>query len=217
MQSASGIQGCVCIFATSLMNMFTGIIEFVGTLTHIERTGAGAELAVDIGPLSEDCHIGDSICSNGICLTVTTLTGNIATYAASPETLVRTCMGGWRVSTDINCERALAVGSRLGGHIVSGHVDGIGRLQRRQPQNQHEVFTFQLPSDKSVKVVEKGSVAIDGISLTTFDCRGNCFSIAVIPHTLGETTLGRLQAGQPVNMEQDPIGRWVESLLPHQR
>ena len=113
----------------------------------------------------------------------------------------------------MNLERALLVGARLGGHLVSGHVDGVGRLVERRGEGDSERFTFVLPDDGSVKAVEKGSIAIDGISLTTWDCRGARCSVAVIPHTLGHTTLGQLRPGLPVNLEQDQVGRWVESLL----
>ena len=111
-------------------------------------------------------------------------------------------------------ERALTFGQRLGGHLVSGHVDGVGRLLDRRRDGDSERFTFVLPDDKSVRVVEKGSITIDGISLTTWDCTGARCSIAVIPHTLTQTTLGGLRPGVPVNMEMDLIGRWVETMMP---
>jgi len=192
--------------------MFTGLIEHCGRVTALERRGPGVTLMVDIGPLAEDCRIGDSICSAGSCLTVASLTGHIASFDVSAESLQKTTMGRWRAGRPINLERALKVGDRLGGHFVSGHVDGIGRLQARRPQGNSELLTFLLPEDGSVQVVEKGSIAIDGISLTSFACQGRRFSVAVIPHTIRETTLLDLRVNDTVNLEQDLISRWVERL-----
>ncbi|MFW5845853.1 MAG: riboflavin synthase [Planctomycetota bacterium] len=193
--------------------MFTGLIEHRGRVTAMERISAGARLLVDIGPLSDGCRIGDSIAVNGSCLTVTSLQGGIASFDVSAETLRATTMQDWRAGQAVNLERALRLGDRLGGHLVSGHVDGVGRLQARRVMGGGERFTFLLPENDSVKVVEKGSIAIDGISLTCYDCQGRRFSVAVIPHSLGQTTLQDLRPGAAVNLEQDAIGRWVERLM----
>jgi riboflavin synthase len=192
--------------------MFTGIIEHVGSIAAIRPNGGEAVLEVDIGPLAEGVRIGDSIATDGVCLTVETLDGSVVRFTASAETLRKTILGGFRPGRPVNLERALKVGDRLGGHLVAGHVDGIGRLLERRREGDAERFTFVLP--ETVKVVEKGSLAINGISLTTWDCRGQRCSVAVIPHTLGVTTLGALRPGDPVNLEQDLIGRWVERLMP---
>ena len=193
--------------------MFTGLIEHVAVLGEVTHGDRESRLAIDLGPLAEGTRIGDSIATNGICLTVETLAGGRATFHASAETRRASTLGAWRAGSRLNLERALRLGDRLGGHLVSGHVDGVGRLLERRREGESERFTFVLP-EHGVQVVEKGSVAIDGISLTTWDCRGARFSVAVIPHTLAGTTLTDLRPGMVVNLEQDVISRWVEKLMP---
>jgi riboflavin synthase len=136
----------------------------------------------------------------------------VARFDVSPESRRKTTIPGWQAGRAVNLERALKFGDRLGGHLVGGHVDGVGRLVERRREGDSERLTFVVPDDGSVKVVEKGSVSVDGVSLTTWDCRGARFSVAVIPHTLANTTLGGLRAGMTVNLEQDVIGRWVEKM-----
>jgi riboflavin synthase len=194
--------------------MFTGIIEHVGVVAAVTHAHEGSRLSVDLGPLVGDAKPGDSIAVNGICLTIAALAGALAGFDVSAETRRRTTVAGWQAGRQVNLERALAFGQRLGGHLVSGHVDGVGRLlERRGEGDSGERFTFVLPDGGEVMVVEKGSLAIDGISLTTWDCRGARCSVAVIPHTLAHTTLAGLRPGAPVNLEQDPIGRWVEAMV----
>ena len=136
-------------------------------------------------------------------------------FVAAPETQRKTTLGSWRTGDVLNLEPALAFGDRLGGHLVSGHVDGIGTFVSKTPEGDGFRMNFSLPKDGSVKVVEKGSIAIDGISLTTWDCRADGFSVAVIPHTLQHTSLGSLRPGNSINLEMDPqIARWVEKMLP---
>jgi riboflavin synthase len=197
--------------------MFTGLIEHRGRVEALVPAAAGASLRVDLGPLADGAALGNSIAVNGLCLTITSLAGGVASFDVSAESLKRTTLGDWRAGRAVNLERALALGDRLGGHLVSGHVDGIGRLQARRPRGNSVVYTFLLPADASVRVVEKGSVAIDGISLTSHDCRGRRFAVSVIPHTAAHTTLDALRPGDRVNLEQDAIGRWVEALLPRGR
>ncbi len=194
--------------------MFTGIIEHVTAIATLAHGDRESTLAIDLGPLAVDAQLGDSIAVNGICLTIAHLTGGLATFHASAETRRKTTLDGWRAGSRVNLERALAFGARLGGHLVSGHVDGVGRLLERRAEGESERFTFVCPDGDTVKTVEKGSVTVDGISLTSWDVRGARFSVAVVPHTLAHTTLGELRAGSPVNLEQDVIGRWVERLLP---
>ncbi len=196
-----------------LRTMFTGIVEHVAAIAAIAPAAGGVELAIDLGPLAADAKLGDSICVNGACLTIAALAGVQARFHAGAETLRKTTIAGWRAGTAVNLERALRMGDRLGGHLVAGHIDGVGRLVERRPEGESERFTLVLPDDGSVRAVEKGSIAIDGVSLTTWDCRGARISISVIPHTLAHTTLGTLRAGAPVNLEQDQIGRWVQSLI----
>lgn len=194
--------------------MFTGIIEHLGQITSVEHAHHGSVLAIALGPLAVGTKLGDSIAVNGICLTVTRLDDATAHFDASSETRLKTTIAAWHSGKQVNLERALTFGQRLGGHLVSGHVDGVGRLVERHKEGDCERFTFVLPEDGSVRIVEKGSITIDGISLTTWDCRGARCSIAVVPHTLTHTNLSGLRAGMPVNMEMDLIGRWVETMLP---
>lgn len=193
--------------------MFTGIIEHLGQITAIEHAPSGSVLSIAIGPLVDGTKLGDSIAVNGICLTVSRMEGDVARFDASSETRSKTTLTGWHSGLNVNLERALTFGQRLGGHLVSGHVDGVGRLVERYKEGECERFTFVLPDDGSVRVVEKGSLTIDGISLTTWDCRGARCSIAVVPHTLKHTTLSGLRPGMPVNVEMDLIGRWVETMV----
>lgn len=193
--------------------MFTGIIERVAPVAAVRAADRGVRLELDLGPLAADARLGDSICVGGACLTIATLAAGHAGFDVSAETLRRTTLGAWRAGHPVNLERALAFGARLGGHLVAGHVDGVGRLLERRREGESERFTFVLPDDGSVQAVEKGSIAIDGISLTTWDCRGQRISVAVIPHTLAHTTLGGLRPGTPVNLETDLIGRWVARLV----
>ena len=190
--------------------MFTGIIERTAPLTEITHAERDSRLVVDLGPLVEGTRLGDSIAINGICLTVVGFDGGRAWFDAGAETRRKTTMASWRTGQTVNLERALAVGQRLGGHLVAGHVDGVGRLLERRAEGGSERFTFVAPED--VITVEKGSITVDGVSLTTWDCRGSRFSISVVPHTLAHTTLGDLRPGTPVNLEQDLIGRWVMAM-----
>lgn len=194
--------------------MFTGIIEHVAPLVAISARGPDRYVQLDLGPLAAGTRLGDSIALNGICLTVAALQGSQASFQAGAETVRKTTLIDWQVGTAVNLERALALGDRLGGHLVGGHVDGVGRLLTRRHEGDSERFTILLPEDGSVQVVEKGSIAVDGVSLTTWDCRGRRCSISVIAHTLGATTLGTKQPGAALNLEQDLIGRWVLAGLP---
>lgn len=194
--------------------MFSGIVEHVGTVQSLETAADAVRMGIDLGPLAEDARVGDSIGVSGCCLTIAKLAGPVATFDVSSETMRKTTLQSWRVGRKANLERALKVGDRIGGHFVSGHVDGVCRLLERAREAAGERFTFQLPEDGSVRAVEKGSIAIDGVSLTTWQCQGSRLSVALIPHTLEHTTLGAMRAGEPANAEQDMIGRWVEKLLP---
>ncbi len=193
--------------------MFTGIVEHVGRLEQLRAIDGGVSLRIDLGPLCADLALGDSVAVDGICLTATAIEPPLAHFDASTESLRRTTLGEWRPGRALNLERAMAVGARFGGHIVGGHVDGVGKLERRLRSGNSEEFHFLLPADGSVTVVEKGSIAIDGVSLTTWDCRGLRFKVAVIPHSLARTTLAAARPGTRVNLEQDVVGRWVERLL----
>lgn len=191
--------------------MFTGIIEHVGHLVRLERVPQGARLSVDVGPLFDGLRLGDSVAVDGMCLTATKLSDGLFHADVSSETLEKTTVSGWQTGRRLNLERALKVGDRLGGHLVSGHIDGVGRLLQKTPVGSGWEFTFLRP--KTVRVVAKGSIAIDGVSLTVAKCRGQRLSVAVIPHTLAGTTLAEKRPGDPVNLEEDPIGKWVAALM----
>ena len=175
---------------------------------------ATSPYTLTLGGLAQDAEIGDSIANNGACLTITTLRDTVATFDVSAETLRKTNIGSWAVDQRINLEGALRLGDKLGGHMVSGHVDALGSLANRQSQGDSELLTFNLPDDGSVRVVEKGSICIDGISLTCFNCQNGQFDVAVIPHTLTVTNLGDMRVGNAVHLEQDLIGRWVAAMMP---
>lgn len=194
--------------------MFTGIITERGRIVDVTLEGDDMRLWVDIGQLAATAEIGDSIAHNGVCLTITALNDQHASFDISAETLRKTCMATWKPGLLVNLEGALRLGDKLGGHMVSGHVDGVGKLLARQAEGDSERFTFALPIDGSVRVVEKGSICVDGISLTCFNCNTKQFDIAVIPHTLQVTNLGEMQIGNPVHLEQDMIGRWVAAMMP---
>ncbi len=191
--------------------MFTGLVETFGTITSIRNTGNGIVLSVK--PLSEfEVRLGDSVAVNGVCLTVTHHNGDIS-FDVSPESLKSTNLGAMKVSDKINLERALRLSDRLGGHIVSGHVDGIGTIRQKKQAGEYTFYTFDCPDEILKYVVQKGSIAIDGISLTVVDVEHSSFSVAIIPHTLSATNLGDKGVGNRVNLEADIIGKYVEKLL----
>ncbi|MDO9043108.1 MAG: riboflavin synthase [Desulfocapsaceae bacterium] len=193
--------------------MFTGIVAGTGILRG--RRGAGGGLAFDLeaGFDLADPEEGESIAINGICLTAYTIASRRFTVDVSPETLTRTTLGDLGVGALVNMERALRLSDRLGGHIVSGHVDCVATVRERRPTGAFTLFTFSLPEQWSRYVIEKGSVTIDGVSLTVNSCRAGRFEVSIIPHTLQVTTLGRLKIGDRVNIEVDIIGKYVEKLL----
>jgi len=193
--------------------MFTGIVEELGTVTGVEDLGDAARLRVT-GPLVvKDARPGDSIAVNGVCLTVVDLDGDGFTADVMKETLDRSALGVLTEGDPVNLERAATLGSRLGGHLVQGHVDGVGTVLGRQPAEHWEVVTIGLPQGLSRYVVEKGSITVDGVSLTVAAVDGDRISVSLIPTTLELTTLGRKAAGAPVNLEVDVIAKYVEKML----
>ncbi|MEW6600390.1 MAG: riboflavin synthase [Nitrospirota bacterium] len=191
--------------------MFTGLVETFGTVTAVRNTGNSIVLSVK--PLSEfEVRLGDSVSVNGVCLTVTKHNGDIS-FDVSPETLCSTSLGNLKISDKINLERALRLSDRLGGHIVSGHVDGIGTVRGKKQSGEYTFYTFDAPADILKYIVKKGSVAIDGISLTVVDVDNRSFSVAIIPHTAAATNIGDKDIGDRVNLEADIIGKYVEKLL----
>ena len=192
--------------------MFTGLIETIGRVTACERRGAAAVLTVaSTLPVSE-IAIGDSVSVNGVCLTVTTKRDAALTFDVSPESLTSTTIGSLRSGHSVNLERALRLGDRLGGHIVSGHIDCIGKLARTSEIDRNRVLEFSLPPEQARYLITKGSVAINGISLTVNTVSAGGFSVNIIPLTQSATTLSTLKIGDVVNIETDIIGKYVERL-----
>lgn len=196
--------------------MFTGIVEELGEVLGREDLGDSARLTV-LGPLVvEDAKHGDSIAVNGVCLTVVEVRpGGVFTTDVMGETLSRLSLDKIGTGTKVNLERAAAVNSRLGGHIVQGHVDGTGNVLLRTPSENWEVVRVSLPAQVARYVVEKGSITVDGVSLTVSALGPDWFEVSLIPTTLGLTTLGSAEVGTPVNLEVDVIAKYVERLLEH--
>ena len=193
--------------------MFTGIIEKAIPVLSFARRGNAARIALDLAGLAQGTRIGDSIAVDGVCLTVTDISGTTAQFDAVEETLSRTTLGNLKAGDLVNVERSLRLGDRLGGHFVQGHVDGVGMIRAKHQDNAQWIFRFSVPSDLTSLMVAKGSVAVDGISLTLVAVKETEFSVAVIPHTLSVTTLRRKDIGMRVNIECDMIGRYVAKLL----
>jgi riboflavin synthase len=193
--------------------MFTGIIQHVGTVRAVARRGKARSLTIDCGPLADQVAVGDSVCVDGTCLTATDVRPPNARFDVGAETLRLTTLGQAAEGTPLNLEPALRVGGRLGGHFVSGHVDGLGTVQRLAELPGEVRLTVEVPPALTDQMVMKGSVAVDGIGLTIAALERGVFEVSLIPHTLAQTTLLRRAAGDHVNVECDLIGRWVRRLL----
>ena len=194
--------------------MFTGIIEATGQITTIQRSGQDAQLTIHSDTLDfSDVKLGDSIASNGVCLTVTSLGSKSFTADVSGETLSRTLFGSYQTGQRINLEKALLPTTRLGGHLVSGHVDGIAIVSKVEKTGQSWQIYLQSPEELGRYIAEKGSVTIDGISLTVNELTANGFRLTIVPHTARETTIQALQAGSKVHLEVDLLARYIERLL----
>ncbi|MDU4961430.1 MAG: riboflavin synthase [Sporomusaceae bacterium] len=193
--------------------MFTGIVEELGVVKSIATGRQSARLTISASTVLQDVKIGDSIAVNGACLTVTTHSGSWFSADVMPETLHRTTLGTLIPGSRVNLERALRLGDRFGGHIVSGHIDGTAILVTRQPQDNAVLLKLQADPGLLRYVVTKGSVALDGISLTVADCGEDWLSVSIIPHTLASTTLQQKAAGDGVNLETDMLAKYTEKLL----
>lgn len=193
--------------------MFTGIVEELGTIAEVEDQGDAIRLTVAAEVVTSDAGLGDSIAVNGVCLTVARREGTHVTVDVMAETLAKTSLGSAGPGARVNLERAVTATSRLGGHIVQGHVDGTGRILHRAPSEHWEVVTISLPPELARYLVAKGSVAVDGVSLTVVDAGDDRFTVSLIPETLARTTLGFKQPGEPVNLEVDVIAKYVERML----
>jgi riboflavin synthase len=193
--------------------MFTGIVEELGTVAAIEEQGDALRLSISAATVLEDTRLGDSIAVNGCCLTVTDVADGTWTADVMAETLDKTSLAGARPGDRVNLERAVTPQTRLGGHIVQGHVDGVGTVLRRTPSEHWEVVEVSLPPHLAPYLVDKGSVTVDGVSLTVVEAGDDSFTVSLIPETLARTTLGRRAVGDPVNLEADIIAKHVEKLL----
>jgi riboflavin synthase len=193
--------------------MFTGIIEELGVVTSIQRLHEAVRLSIGAGEVTEDAKPGDSIAVNGVCLTVVTNKRGIFTADVMLQTLANTSLGALMVDTQVNLERAVTPATRLGGHIVQGHVDGTGEILRREPSEHWEYVDIALPADLDRYVVDKGSITVDGVSLTVASVGDGSFRVSLIPETLARTTLGIKQVGDRVNLEVDVIAKYVEKMV----
>jgi len=193
--------------------MFSGIVEALGTIADIISEPPGARLIVREAKIVAQTRVADSVSVNGCCLTVVEVQGDAMHFQAGPETLARTNLGDLKPGGRVNLERALAVGDRLGGHFVSGHIDAVGTLLERQDHGDWSFFWFGLPRQLSLQMASKGSIAVDGVSLTIVDSEPERFSVALIPYTLAVTTLGLLKPGDKINLETDILAKYVQRLL----
>jgi riboflavin synthase len=186
-------------------------------VARLERARTGARLTVETPRPLARLALGESVAVNGACLTVTAIQGRRFRVDVSPETLRRTTLGRLAQGAPVNLERALRVGDRLGGHVVLGHVDGVGRVERIERDGDWLLYRFRAPRALVPYLVEKGSIAVDGVSLTVFACRGGHFTVALIPHTLAKTTLGTLRRGTGVNLEADVLLKHIARMLDARR
>lgn len=193
--------------------MFTGLVEGTGTLLRTDHSGADARMVIKADFPMGRIVLGESISVDGVCLTVTTFQGDVFSVDASAETLYRTTLGKKQPGKLVNLERALRLGDRLGGHLVSGHVDAVGRLGERVREGKSWRLSFHVPREFDRYIVEKGSIAINGISLTVNGCGEGLFHVNIIPHTAGATTIHELRTGDEVNIETDLMGKYVEKML----
>lgn len=193
--------------------MFTGLVEKMGTVRALEEKDAGSELTVVAPEIATNVALGESVAINGVCLTVVKHDNDSMQFQVGPETLRCTNLGELHAHDRVNLERALAVGDRLGGHIVQGHVDGVGKIASRQQQGEWEMVWFQCPKELARQMILKGSVAVDGISLTVVEVSAEGFCVALIPHTLEMTTLGFKQPQATVNIETDLFGKYIWKYL----
>jgi riboflavin synthase len=193
--------------------MFTGLVETLGTVMRTAPDEAGGRKLVIAAPFAAELVLGESVALNGACLTVIEQSPDDFLVQAGPETLRRTNLGDFKDGDRVNLERSLRVGDRLGGHIVQGHVDGVGRIAAREPHGDWETIWFAVPSELAAQMVTKGSVAVDGVSLTLVDVEAERFSVALIPYTLTITTLGFKKVGDVVNIETDLFGKYVLKYL----
>lgn len=197
--------------------MFTGIVEEMGTIAGIQKGAKSAVLTIQAEKVFSDIHIGDSIALNGVCLTVTSFNGNTYTADVMNETLRRSSLGSLTIGSKVNLERAMAANGRFGGHIVSGHIDGTGTISKVEKDDNAIWYTIAAEENLMKYIVEKGSIAIDGISLTVAKRSDMDFAISMIPHTAKETVLSQKKPGDIVNLENDIVGKYIEQLMHYEK
>ena len=193
--------------------MFTGIIEELGTIAHMDRRPDSIRLTIQAHKVLEGTQLGDSIAVNGVCLTVTDMTDSTFSADVMHETMRRSSFSTIKSGSQVNLERAMQVGGRLGGHIVSGHIDGTGHVSRIENDGIARVITISIPKDMAPFIVEKGSITIDGISLTVVSAGSSQFSVSIIPHTMSHTTLMGKHPGAIVNLETDIVGKYIHRFM----
>jgi riboflavin synthase len=193
--------------------VFTGIVEATGVVREVHPAARSARIVVESGRMPEGTRVGQSIAVNGACLTIARIGGSSFEADLSPETLARTTLGRLRPGDAVNLEMPLALGDRLGGHLVSGHVDGVGRVARRWPEGDAWWLDLLAPPALARYIVEKGSITVDGVSLTVAGRREDGFTVCLVPHTSAVTTLGRVEPGAEVNLEVDMLAKYVEQLM----
>ncbi|WP_191560919.1 riboflavin synthase [Metabacillus idriensis] len=193
--------------------MFTGIIEEIGTIGNMQGSEDAIQMTIHAEKIIHDINLGDSISVNGVCLTVTEFTARSFTVDVMPETVKATSLNSLKAGSSVNLERAMAANGRFGGHFVTGHVDGIGTIIRKKPSANAVYYDIKVSEDITSSLVMKGSIAIDGISLTIFGLEDGKVTVSIIPHTLSETVLGGKQAGDIVNIECDMIGKYIKKFV----
>ena len=193
--------------------MFSGIIEDLREVVKIDSKKDFSTISIDLENFSEGVKIGDSISVNGVCLTITNLSGTATSFDIMKETLDKTDLGDLKVNDKVNIERALKIGERLDGHFVLGHIDGTGIIEKKIQDEDNCVIWISLPEELKYGLIPKGSIGVDGISLTIADIKENKFAIALIPHTLKITTLGFKDIGDKLNIEIDYLGKWIKKLV----
>lgn len=197
--------------------MFTGLVEEIGIIKNIKSGSKSAQLSIKATRIFDDLKIGDSVATNGICLTVTSISDGFFTADVMNETLKRSNIGNLKNGSFVNLERAMPANGRFGGHIVSGHIDGTGRIIKIRKDDIAFWYTIKTSNDIMKYIIQKGSITIDGISLTVADVTSDSFSVSVIPHTQKETTLIDKKNGDIVNLENDIVGKYIEKMLPQEQ
>jgi riboflavin synthase len=193
--------------------VFTGIVRELGSVVEADEAGGGRALVIRAPGTATRTHVGDSVAVNGCCLTATAVDGDAMSFHAVPETIARTTLGALARDDAVNVEPALRAGEELGGHYVQGHVDGVGRIQSVEAEGEGLRVFVEAPEDVLRYCVEKGSITVDGVSLTVAELAEGAFAVALVPHTLEATTLSDLRPGQPVNLEADVLAKYVERLI----